>query len=291
MSDPRSARSGSSGTEPLLVITADDYGLTDGVCRAIAAAHRRGVVTATSVLAVGRSFDYGAQLLRDLPTLAVGAHLALVGEDPPLLSAREIPTLVGKSGRFPLTYRTVAGRAALRRIDPDDVRREFAAQLARIRDAGLQPEHLDTHQHLHLWPSIGRVVADLAVESGIRAVRRPWSAGRGPTGFAVRLLGRSLARRLRDRQLLSTATYAGLDEAGRLDRAGVERALRRAAERAAGSLEINTHPGEEDDDMSRFAWSYRWSDELRLLQAPATAELIEERGFRLGSMSSLGGSR
>lgn len=276
---------------PLLVMTADDYGLTEGVCRGIVAAHRHGVVTATSVLAVGRAFDYGASLLRDAPTLAVGAHLALVGEDPPLLSAAEIPTLVGRDGRFPLSYRTVVRRAALRRIDPDDVRREFAAQLERIRSAGLAPEHIDTHQHLHLWPSIGQVVAQLAAESGISAVRRPWSASRGPTGVGVRVLGRRLGRRLEECGLASTALYAGLDEAGRLDLTDLAAALGRAVERGAHSLEINTHPGEEDPDMSRFEWGYRWGDELALMQSPQTAALIEARGFRLGAMQALGEAR
>lgn len=272
---------------PLLVITADDFGLTQGVCRGIVEAHRRGVVSATSVLAVGRAFDYGAALLRDAPSLAVGAHLALVGEDPPLLSAREIPTLVDRRGRFPLSYRAVAARGALRRIDPDDVRREFAAQLDRIRAAGLRPQHLDTHQHVHLWPSVGRVVADLARESGIGAVRRPWSASHGPRGLGVRLLARRLSARLAQCGIATTALYAGLDEAGRLDGAGLDAALRRAADRGVPSLEVNTHPGEEDADVSRFDWRYRWADELALMQAPATARLIEARGFRLGAMSML----
>ena len=45
-------------------------------------------MTATSLLTVGRAFDGAVAMLRDTPTLDVGAHLALVGEDPPLLSAQ-----------------------------------------------------------------------------------------------------------------------------------------------------------------------------------------------------------
>jgi predicted glycoside hydrolase/deacetylase ChbG (UPF0249 family) len=76
----------------LLIVTADDLGLTRGVNAAVRRAHEDGIVTATSLLAVGREFDDAAAMLRDVPTLELGAHLALVGEDPPLLSAREIPT-------------------------------------------------------------------------------------------------------------------------------------------------------------------------------------------------------
>lgn len=274
---------------PFLVVTADDFGLTDGVCRAIIAAHRDGIVTATSVLAVGRSFEYGASLLRDAPSLAVGAHLAMVGEDAPLLSAREIPTLVDKRGHLPLSYRTVVARGAARRIDPDDVRREFAAQLERITAAGLPVTHLDTHQHTHLWPAVGRVVAQLARDANIPAVRRPWSGVRGPTGIAVRALSRRLAAMLSRNGLRSTELYGGLDEAGSLDRAALERILRSALERGVRSVEVNTHPGEPDDvELSRFDWGgYQWGAEWAMLRDPGTAALVQELGLRPTTMNAL----
>ena len=51
----------------LLVVSADDLGLTDGVCRAVLRAHLDGIVTATSLLAVGRSFELARRMLRDTP--------------------------------------------------------------------------------------------------------------------------------------------------------------------------------------------------------------------------------
>ena len=278
----------SAAGPPLLIITADDFGLTEGISRAIVRAHEQGIVTATSVLAVGRAFESGARMLRDAPGLAVGAHLAIVGEDPPLLSAAEVPTLVDRRGRFPLSYRTVVRRAALGRIDPDDVAREFAAQLAAIRAQGLRVGHLDTHQHTHLWPSIARTVVDLARAEGIGVVRRPGSAQRGATGRGVRLLGRRLDRRLAAAGLAATACYAGLDEAGALDRAGLSAALLRATDARADSVEVNTHPGEgPDPDLARFAWSYSWAAELELLTDPGVADTIRRLGYRLGPPADL----
>lgn len=281
----------SAGTGPaqaLLIVTADDYGLSDGICRAIIEAHTNGVVTATSVLAVGQSFGYGAQRLRDTPSLAVGAHLALVGEDPPILTAAEIPSLVNRRGKFPLSYRAVVARAALGRVDPADVRREFAAQVATIRAAGLDIGHVDTHQHTHLWPSIARVVVDLARDEGIGVVRRPRSAQRGATGRAVRALGRRLDRRLAAAGLCSSDYYAGLDEAGSLDQGGLSGALLRAADAGARSVEVNTHPGEgADPALARFGWGYCWQGELDLLTDPNTAAKIRRLGYRLGRPTEL----
>lgn len=290
-----------------LIVTADDLGLTGGVVRAVRRAHRDGVVTSASLLAVGRAFPEAAEMVRQEDALDLGAHLAMVGEDPPLLTAREVPTLVDRRGAFPLSYRAVVRRGAAGRIDPADVRREFAAQLERVQGVGVPVTHLDTHQHVHLWPPIGAVVAELAYSTGVRAVRTPASASRSPVGLAVNALARRLRVRLGARGLATTDRYAGLDEAGgfdadrlaaalgRLSRACPDRPEAADAGPAAGSAtgsgvsaEINVHPGEADDpDLARFGWGYRWGDELSMLVAPATRAAIDRAGFALGTFAEL----
>lgn len=271
-----------------LIVTADDLGLTRGVNAAVRRAHEAGVVTATSLLAVGREFDDAAAMLREVPTLELGAHLALVGEDPPLLSPREIPTLVDRAGAFPLSYRTVVRRGLAGRIDPDDVRRELGAQLERVLGIGVPVTHVDTHQHTHLWPSVATVVAELAARSEVPAVRLPGSHAHGPVGLGVRVLARRTRSTLRTARRAFTDDYAGLDEAGRLDAAALGRALDRAARRGAATLEVNCHPSVADDpDLGRFAWDYRWADELRMLVDPAVRARITSSGFALGGFATL----
>lgn len=270
-----------------LVITADDLGLTPGINDAVRRAHVEGVVTATSLLAVGRAYEHAVAMLGDLPDLAVGAHLALVGEDPPLLSAREIPTLVDRAGRLPLTYQTVVLRGLTGRLDPDDVRRELSAQLDRLIGSGLRLSHVDTHQHTHLWPAVGGVVADLAQQHGIGVVRVPQSRRLHPVSAGVTALSRWLRRGVRRRGLLCTTAYAGLDEAGRLDAARFEAALRGLPRRAT-TVEINAHPGTPGDtDLGRFDWDFRWADELAMLTDPATRDRIEAAGYTLSTFADL----
>ena len=276
----------------MLVVSADDFGLTDGVCRAVLRGHVDGIVTATSLLAVGRSFDLAARMAADHPELDVGAHLAMVGEDRPLLSAREIPTLVDRRGSFPRSYRTVVARGVTGRLDPDDVRREFTAQLDRIAAAGVVVSHLDTHQHTHLWPAVARVVVELAVDRRVRVVRVPRSGRLSPVGGAVNLLSARLRRRVGRAGLLTTTGYAGLDQAGAMDAAAFRAAvngLLAAVAPTGASVEINTHPGEPGDaDLHRFDWGgYRWSDELRMLCDPATRATVIALGYTLGSFRDL----
>ena len=284
-------RAAGCGVNPLLIVSADDFGLTDGVCRAVLRGYREGVVRATSLLAVGRSFDLAARMLADHPGLDAGAHLAIVGEDPPLLTAREIPTLVDRRGTFPLSYRTVVARAARGRLDPDDVRREFTAQLDRIDGAGVTVSHLDTHQHTHLWPSVAVVLVELAMARGVPGVRTPRSGRLLPVGAPVNLLSARLRRRVGRAGLVTTSGYAGLDEAGAMDAAAVRSAVSGLAGSlpvTGGSVEINTHPGEAGDpDLGRFDWGYRWSDELDMLADPATLAFVTGLGYTLGSFRDL----
>lgn len=274
----------------LLVVTADDLGLTEGVNAAVARGFDEGVVTATSLLAVGRAFDDAARVLRDRPGLELGAHLALVGEDPPLLGARAVPSLVVDGGGFPLTYRTVVARAAAGRLDRDEVRRELGAQLERVLGLGLPVTHVNTHQHTHLWPLVGDVVLDLAREAGIPAVRLTTSHAHGPVGLGVATLGRGLRRRAARAGLVGTADYDGLDGAGSMDATRFAGVVARAARRGAASLEVTTHPGcAGDPDLGRFAWGYRWADELAMTVDPATRALVADAGYELAGFSALGG--
>jgi chitin disaccharide deacetylase len=273
----------------LLIVNADDYGLTPAVSRAILRSHRDGIVTSTSVLALAPGFEPSVATLRDTGGIGVGAHLAAVGEDPPLLTAREVPSLVDGRGRLASSWRVFLPRMAAGRIDPDDLRREFTAQIDRITGAGLKPGHVDTHQHLHLWPAVGEVVLDVAEAAGITAMRIIRSAARSPVGVTVRRLGRRLEGRAAARGVRFPATASGLDEAGTLDRPRLERAIDRLAAAGAASAELATHPGEGGDpDLRRYDWGYVWAEELAGLTDPAVRRRVEAAGFRLGTYADLG---
>ncbi len=271
----------------LLIVNADDYGLTQGVSRGILAAHAEGIVTSTSVLAVAPAFAPTVGWLLDVPSLGVGAHLAAVGEDPPLLSAAEIPTLVDRRGHLATSWRQFLPRAAAGRIDPDDLAREFEAQADAVAGAGARLGHLDTHQHLHLWPMVRKVVLGMAERRGL-AVRVTRSAARSPVGVVVRRLTKGLERDARAKGLRFPGDAAGLDEAGALDRLTLVTTVGRLAAGAATSAEVGSHPGGPDDpERGRYRWNYRWEDELAALTSPEARRAVTEGGFTLGTYADL----
>ena len=270
-----------------LIVNADDYALTDGISRGILQASQRGVVTSTSVLAVGPSFERAAQWLADTAGIGVGIHFALVGEDPPLLPAFQIPTLVDRRGRFPRTWKTFIRRAALGRVDPGDITRELTVQLERVRAIGHPISHVDAHQHLQLWPLIGKTIVALATRFRVDAIRVPGVSPVRPMSLPVGTLARRLRRVASERGLLVPERSVGIDVAGKLERVRLRATLVRLARSRAGLVELTVHPGAgPDPQRARYAWGYRWEDELDALTDPSTRRLVDHLGFELATYSS-----
>ncbi len=269
-----------------LVVNADDYGLTAGVSRGILEAHARGIVTSTSVLVLGGGFAQAAGWLAEVGSLDVGIHLAAVGEDPPLLSAREVPSLVDRRGRLRTSWRSFLPAASRGAIDVEDLEREFAAQIEAARDRGLVLSHVDTHQHLHLWPLVSQVVVRLAQVEGIRAMRVPRSAAPLKRVGINRLADR-LATQASAAGLASPDWAAGLDEAGRMHGRRFVDALQVVSAAGHGSAELGCHPGRAADARATYTWGYEWERELEWLTSREARDAVERAGFHLTGYRSL----
>lgn len=82
--------------ERVLIVNADDFGLSKGQNYGIIEACRNGVVTSTTALVNGAAIDHAAQLSRSTPELAVGMHFVLTLGEP--LSAMPGLTREGRLG-------------------------------------------------------------------------------------------------------------------------------------------------------------------------------------------------
>jgi predicted glycoside hydrolase/deacetylase ChbG (UPF0249 family) len=153
-----------------LVVNADGFGTSAARNQGILAAHRDGLVTSTSVL--GNAADAPAVMaeLASAPSLGTGLLLALAGGSPAAPPV-DVPSLVGPEGRFPPRGRDVLlvwAKAALR---GEDVEREFDAQVARWRDAGLRIDHLASQDNLAALPVVALAAERAARRYGIAGLR------------------------------------------------------------------------------------------------------------------------
>ena len=159
-----------------LIVNADDFGLTQGVNRAIVACHERGLVSSTTLMATGACFDEAVALASALPNLSVGCHVVLVDGEP-LLPAGEVRSLLAPgTDRFYHSIGEVLGAVAQGRFKASEVQAEASAQMARLRSAGVAVSHFDSHKHTHMFPSILRPMLRAAAANGIGAVRNPFEA-------------------------------------------------------------------------------------------------------------------
>jgi hypothetical protein len=86
-----------------------------------------------------------------------------------VLPPAEIPSLVDSAGEF--WGERFPARARKRLLDPQEMRRELAAQIDRLRQYGVTITHWDSHQGRHLYPGFFQAALAVGREARIPASR------------------------------------------------------------------------------------------------------------------------
>lgn len=288
-----------------LIVNADDLGWTEGVNRGIAEAHRKGLVTSTSLLANGRAFAAALEVVRANPELGIGVHLNL-SDGPPTAKPEKVRGLLSRTGVLDNGPENLLLRIAGRNLPLEEVEREWEAQIRKVRDAGIVPTHLDGHKHVHMLPGLFEIALRLAKKHGIRAIRVSneesklrsalSSAGERNAGVVLRqgvqarglkLLARD-AREMADHAGLVTPDYfCGIAQTGVLTREGVERLLEVLPE---GTTELMCHPGYADEELRGTGTRLQKSrqTELEILTDACIRKIVATRGIRLISYGLMG---
>jgi len=133
----------------LLIVNADDLGLSEAVNAGIVRAHERGIVTSASLMVRQGAAAAAATLAAAHPGLSVGLHIDLGQWD-------------YERGEWTPAYQRCATD------DPVAVEAECRAQLELFRGLlGSDPTHLDSHQHVHMSEPVAGVAERLAAELGV----------------------------------------------------------------------------------------------------------------------------
>ena len=146
----------------MIILNADDYGLSSDVSDGIRRLAEHDRVSATSAIVTDERWGRDGPALRDLRgAIAVGLHVNLTLGTPCHQEAR--------AQAFP-ALGTLVRRSLLRQLDVEALSREIACQIRYFRDAtGFLPDHIDGHQHVHALPLVRTAL--------IRAIHRfDWNA-------------------------------------------------------------------------------------------------------------------
>jgi predicted glycoside hydrolase/deacetylase ChbG (UPF0249 family) len=130
----------------LLIVHADDLGVTHSVNAASIKGLESGTVNSASIMVPCPWFPEIADYAKSHPEIDFGLHLTLTSERVyyrwgPVTSADKVPSLLDSNGYFHHDW------TASTHIDPREAELELRAQIDRAYALGIRPTHLDSHQY------------------------------------------------------------------------------------------------------------------------------------------------
>jgi hopanoid biosynthesis associated protein HpnK len=262
-----------------LIINADDFGRSASINTAVIRAHREGVLTTASLMVNEPGCAEAVALARENPKLGVGLHLALLcGRS--ALPRDQIPGLVNERSEFGNDPVSAGFRYFTQRGLRAQLRAEIHEQFARFGATGLPLDHVNGHLHLHLHPTVFRILVADAEQLGIRHLRftrepfwldAPLASGRRLYRVAHALifliLSRTAQARFRAKSFRHTQRVFGLLQNDRVDEAYV---LKLLDVLPPGDSELYSHPS-----LDKF------KHELDALVSPRVKQRIGERDIQL----------
>ena len=262
-----------------LIVNADDFGRTASINQAVIRAHREGILTATSLMVNEPACEEAVALARENPKLGVGLHLTLLcGHS--ALPPEQIPGLANAKGEFTTNPPGAGFRYFFQRSLREPLRREIHAQFQRFHATGLPLDHVNGHLHLHLHPTVFRILMADAPQLGIKRLRLTFDPLRlnlrlASGHFAYRVLHaaifHSLSARARpvldQRGIRHTDAVFGLLQNARVDKDYVNRLL---PQLPAGDSELYSHPSLDE-----------FKNEFDALISPRAQEQVRKLGIKL----------
>ncbi len=276
-----------------LIINADDFGVDEGRNAGIDEAVQAGVVTSISILPNGPALEDGLQRVRSWTHLSVsvGIHLNL-SEGKPLTSG--FKALTDREGNF--LGKINARHLLMERGDStleEEISRELSLQIESILNAGMKIDHLDGHQHVHVFPAVLPIVINKLEKYKIPWIRTPLEREPLPDVHEIPALIREEASfftgiaeetkgRLRGGPARSPDHFCGLYLTGRLTLSVLVDML---GEIPSGLTELMVHPGRVrgaifPNPFSGFSTQDR-EDELNVLLDPRLRQWLGSRSIRL----------
>ena len=254
-----------------LIVTADDFGAATEVNEAVERAHRDGILTAASLMVSAPAAADAVARAKTMPKLRVGLHLTLV-DDRPTLPAAEIPGLVDSNGMF----RSDMARAGAAMFFLPGVRKQLAAEIeAQFRAfaaTGLTLDHVNTHKHFHLHPTIANMMMKIGARYGMNATRVPFETNNPLAAW--------LRRSCRAKGMCVADRVYGLRWSGAMTKDRLGPILEALPE---GLNEIYMHPA--TGPYAGSARGYRYADELAALTDRQIIENAQSSGIVFGGFA------
>ena len=270
-----------------LIVTADDFGYSRNVNKAIIKCFKEGIVTSTSLLANTKYFNESVKLLKQNRNIDVGVHINLT-EFRPLMKAK---TLADKNGNF--IGKREWFRGFYKKTSKKEIENEINAQVKKAVSTGLKITHINGHNHIHIFPNVIDAAIKLAKKYKIKYIRKP------DEEFIVK--SQRLSSEIRKRNTLSKFSKQaigkiiknGLKTAGAfygiLDMNGMDfdKLSNIVKSLKNGTSELMVHPAYIDGNEDIFHQSRQRENEIKLLADKKIIRAIKKLKINLTNFSQL----
>ena len=278
-----------------VIFHGDDFGLTSGVNEGVIQAFRNGVLASASIIASGQAVDEAIEMAETHPDLDVGIHLVLSDEKSlQNKSSFSCPQLPGE--KFPSRQKLLLNLLN-RQVTVRQAETEWRAQIEKILSAGIPVSHLDSHQHVHLYPYLFPLTIRLGIEYNIPFIRSRILDPFQFTKNCKRLIEYMILKcwiagyvsNVRIRPLKSVPSIGFLHAGGRFDQDILIRTLKTLYKKSYPAVEVMLHPGTGDSyTHSHYRhWHYNWKNDLDLSVRPLMAERLKDMGIIPASFAQL----
>ncbi len=210
-----------------VIISADDFGISPEVNRAILKSFTDGFISSASIMANMPSFGMACRMAHQFDlTDKIGVHLNLSEGRPLSKTLLNCKRFCRANGLF---RRKINGLVFLDSEEKKAIKEELDAQIQKCIDNGIRPAYIDSHHHYHTEWAVNKIVAELAFDHNITAVRIAFNC-LNKRNILKKFYRYSVNLRLRSKGLARTAYFGTASE------------INRDIKNICGSIEIMVHP-------------------------------------------------
>jgi predicted glycoside hydrolase/deacetylase ChbG (UPF0249 family) len=282
-------RLGYSASDRVLMVHADDLGMSHSVNQASMEAFRHGLVTSASVMVPCPWFLEIATFAKEHPEFDIGLHLTLTSEWKkyrwgPVASRDKVPGLVDPEGYLWRDVPSVARHATAAEVEI-----ELRAQIEKALATGWKPTHLDTHMgtlyaRVDYWEVYTKLGREYNLPVMLMRPQPELMAAAARDGYPI--TAAMLEQKDREGYVLLDHLVQGVPGRTVAERRVSYQKL--LGELKPGITMLIVHLGLNDAELQNITnnWEARWAD-YRYFTDPLTRDRIRELGIRQTTWASM----
>lgn len=217
-----------------LIINADDFGWDVDTCQATIECMEAGSVTSATIMTGRPASEMAYEYARNNSNrFSFGLHFNIVDGHSPLSS---IGSSLIESKNFTFRQSNKQRIKALTwQLKASQIAQELEAQLMELKNNGILASHIDSHGHLHKFPSIFMAIKPILKKNNINYVRRPQNLYDNGFSLSTKIINKFSSLFITDSAV--TDNFLAI---GNYEKNWLERTLNMIP---IGTTEMAVHPG------------------------------------------------